>query len=508
MTDSPARKSSRPSAHLSKSRFMAGLQCPLRLYNDVYRRDLATPYSDTQLAIFDRGTAIGELAQQRYPGGALVGFKPWERAPAIAATRKLLDDPEVPAIYEAALEHQGVFVRVDVLVRNGEGWELVEVKASTRAEKEAFQLDAAIQYWVANGAGLRIDRAGVLVLDRDYVYPGGEFDLQALFRLGDATEFCLEMAGQIDGQVAEFHRMLASDSPPDIPVGEHCFSPYECPYYAECTRGLKFPADPIDQLYRLDARRREALGELGVDSIGDIPADFDLTASQARIRQAVISGQPWQSPELGRALADAQWPLHHLDFEAWQPALPPYPGMRPFQAMPFQFSLHREQADGSLEHREYLHTENSDPRRALAEALLEAMDAAGSIVVYSSYERTMINTLARDLPDLREPLLVLTDRLWDLLPVVRNHYYHPDFRGSYSIKSVLPALVPEAGWTDLDIADGQAAAMAYEQALASNDPAFRETTFNNLKAYCRQDTLAMVELLQALRSVADNPKPH
>lgn len=480
---------------------MAGLQCPLRLYNDVYRRDLATPWSDTQQAIFDRGTAIGELAQQRYPGGVLVGFKPWERAPAIAATRKLLDDPAVPAIYEAAIEHRGVFVRVDVLVRNGDGWDLVEVKASTQAEKEVFQLDAAIQYWVLTGAGLTVHRAGVLVLNRDYVYPGGEYDLSALFRLGDATEFCREMHGQIDQQVDEFHRLLAGENPPEIGVGDHCFSPYECPYYGHCSEGMAFPRNPIDHLYRLNGRRREALQDQGVESIDDIPADFELTVIQERIRQAVVSGQPWQSPDLARALAEARWPLHHLDFEAWQPALPPYPGMRPFQAIPFQFSLHVEQADGPLVHHEYLHEESSDPRRPLAEALLEAVGETGSIVVYSSYERTMLNALARDLPDLADPLLALADRLWDLLPVVRNHYYHPDFQGSFSIKRVLPALVPDAGWGELEIADGQAAALAYEQALASNNAVYRDSTFENLKAYCQQDTLAMVGLLGALRGL-------
>lgn len=499
MSDSGNRGREKAAPHLSKSRFMAGRQCVLRLYNDVYRRELAAPYSDAQLAIFERGTKIGELAQQRWPGGVLVGFKPWERARAIAATKRLLDDPEVSAIYEAAFEHQGVFVRVDVLVRNDFGWDMVEVKGSTQAEKELFRQDVAIQHWVLTGAGLEVRRAGVLVLNRDYVYPGGDYDLQALFRLGDATEFCHDMAAELAMQVAEFHRMLAAGQPPEVAVGDHCFSPYECPYYAHCTQGMEFPDNPIDDLYRLNGRRREALQAMGVETIADIPGNFELTAVQERIRQAVISGQPWQSPELGRVLGEPEWPLHHLDFEAWQSALPPYPGMRPFDALPFQFSLHVEERDGSLRHHEYLHEENSDPRRRLAEALLDAMGDIGSIVVYSSYERTVLHALARNLPDLSERLLALADRLWDLLPVVRSHYYHPDFRGSFSIKSVLPALVPDAGWQALDISDGQAAALAYEQALASGDTRVRERTFGALRDYCRQDTLAMVQLLRALR---------
>jgi len=481
---------------------MAGLQCTLKLYNDVYRRELATPWSDTQLAIFERGTAIGELACQRYPGGQLVGFKPWERAEALAETDRLMSDRSVPAIYEAAIEHQGVFVRVDILVRNGDGWDLVEVKASTTPDKEAFLEDVAIQHWVLTGAGLKVRRAGVLVLNREYVYPGGDYDLDELFVFGDATEYCLAEHERIGQQVAEFHGVLASEQPPGIPIGDHCFAPYDCPYYASCTAGMSFPDHPISELYRLTGKRRDRLVDMGIETIEEIPESFELTATQERMRQAVLEGRPWQSSRLGHELDEAAGPLHFLDFEAWMPALPPYPGMSPFQATPFQFSVHVESADGGLVHREYLHEENSDPRRPLAEALLEAMGDAGSIVVYSSYERTMINALAAALPDLEHDLRALNERLWDLLPVIRNHYYHPQFHGSFSIKKVLPVLVPGQDWSELEISEGQAAALAYEQALSERDSKARERIFEALRAYCAQDTHAMVGLMEKLRELA------
>lgn len=487
---------------LSKSRFIAGMQCPLRLWNDIYRRDLATPFSETQQAIFDRGTAIGELAQERYPGGVLVGFKPWEREEAIAETNRLLADPTVPAIYEAALEHQGVFVRVDVLSRNGEGWDLVEVKASTRPEKEVFQRDAAIQYWVATGAGLTIHQAGILVLNREYVFPGGAYDLDQLFYFGDATEFCQEQVAATGETVNEFHRLLAAERPPDIPVGGHCFTPYECPYYGACSEGIETPEHPISELYRLNGVRRERLEALGIEAIPEIPDGFELTPLQERIRQTVLSGEPWISRRLNDALAEPDLPLFYLDFEAWQPALPPYPGMRPFQAIPFQFSAHIEAADGELTHREYLHQEATDPRRALAERLLETLGTHGSIVVYSGYERRMIGELAEHLTDLRDPLLALNARLWDLLAIIRDHYYHPDFRGSFSIKSVLPALIDGEHWSGLSISDGMAAAIAYETTLFDKSSAQREQVFTDLREYCALDTRAMVELMRELRKRA------
>ena len=496
MNTNQPRRAATPA--LSKTRFIAGLQCHLRLWNDVHRRDLATPWADTQQAIFDRGTRIGELAQRRYPGGELVGFKPWERAPAIEATRRLMADESVPAIYEAAIEHQGVYARVDVLVRSGDAWDLVEVKASTRPEKDVFRQDVAVQHWIARGAGLSIASAGVLVLNREYLYPGGEYDLQQLFAFGDATEFCTEAMPAIEANVGEFQRMLSQDQPPDITVGDHCFSPYECPYYAHCSAGLPQPDYPVDSLHRLRAPQREELDRRGIEEIAEIPEDFALNGLQSRMRRAVIDGRPWISDQLGQALGDARRPLYFLDFEAFQPALPQYPGTRPFEAIPFLYSVHRQHPDGTLTHRDYLHRDKTDPRPAIARKLIDDLGKSGSIVVYSDYERRMLNDLVRACPQHADALQNLIDRLWDLLPVVRNHYYHPELHGSFSIKVVLPVLDPQSGWSELDIADGMAAAIAYEGAVSSSEKEQQATVFENLKAYCAQDTLAMVRLYAAL----------
>ncbi|NKI35156.1 DUF2779 domain-containing protein [Wenzhouxiangella sp. XN79A] len=490
------------SARLSKTRFIAGRQCELRLWNDIHRRELATPWGETQQAVFDRGTRVGELACQRYPGGTLVGYKPWEREPAIAETQRLMQDPSVPAIYEAAFEHHGLYVRVDVLARNGSGWDLIEVKASTRPEKEVFQQDVAVQYWTLTGAGLDIVNAGVLVLNRDYLYEGGDYDLRQLFRFGDATEHCIEVQGAIEADVQRFQAMLGADQPPDIAVGDHCFTPYECPYYAHCCAGLPELDHPVSSLYRLRASQREALDALGVEEIADIPSDFDLNAVQARMRQAVIEGTPWISPRLHDELRTLTPPAYFLDFEAFMPALPPYPGTRPFQSLPFLYWIHKQAPDGSLEHLDYLHEEPTDPRRAIAERLIEDLGDHGSIVVYSAYERRMINDLIEACPDRAERLEAIRERLWDLLPIVRNNFYHPDFQGSYSIKAVLPVVDPDSGWAELEIADGMAAAMAYENALEITGAEQRDEVFAELKAYCEQDTEAMVRLHHALLQIS------
>lgn len=486
-------------ARLSKSRFLAGCQCPLRLWNDLNRRELARPWTPVEQALFERGTEVGELARARWPGGTLVGFKPWERAEAVAETRRLIDDPAVPAIYEAAIEHEGVLVRADVLARNGDSWDLVEVKSATRPDKEVYLNDVAIQHWVLDGAGLDVHRAGLLTLNRDYVWLGGDYDLDALFVFNDFTIDTRAMFSDIATRVAELRAVAAAPEPPRIGIGPHCFDPYDCPYYGACSADTVFPDNPIDELHRLHPNRRALLEAEGIVEIRDIPEEFDLSPIQRRIREAVRTGRPWRSPDLARALEAVERPLHYLDFEACGPAVPRYPGTRPYDTIPFQFSLHIEQSDGALEHREYLHTEQSDPRRPLAEALLGAFGASGSIVVYSNYERRILNELAAALPDLSPQLTALISRLWDLLEVIRSHYYHPGFRGSFSIKDVHPALVPDAGWDGLEISDGIAAALCYEQAIATDDEQSRRKVFAHLVEYCRKDTLAMVELRAALK---------
>src|SRR6056297_2752591 len=307
----------------------------------------------------------------------------------------------------------------------------------------------------------------------------------------------------IEANVGEFQRMLSQDQPPDITVGDHCFSPYECPYYAHCSAGLPQPDYPVDSLHRLRAPQREELDRRGIEEIAEIPEDFALNGLQSRMRRAVIDGRPWISDQLGQALGDARRPLYFLDFEAFQPALPQYPGTRPFEAIPFLYSVHQQDDEGKLTHRDYLHADKTDPRPAIARKLIEDLGDSGSIVVYSGYERRMLNDLVRACPEHAAALQNLIDRLWDLLPVVRNHYYDPEFHGSFSIKAVLPVLNEEMGWSDLEIADGMAAAMAYENALQLEDESVRAETFSQLKAYCCQDTLAMMQLYEALNEIAE-----
>lgn len=484
---------------LSKTRFLSGCQCPLKLWFDVHRPRLAVPPDEGLQAVFERGRQVGELARRRWPGGTTAGGSPGRLQAGLERTRELMADPGVPAIYEAAVAHRGVMTRVDVLARAAGGaWDLVEVKSATRV-KEPFDLDVAVQYWILRGAGLDVRRVGLLLLNRDYVYPGGELDLDELFRFEDLTEFAEARRPAIGHRVDEFLEVVAGEEPPDIDIGDHCFTPYECPYYAHCSRDVVLPGHPIDILPHLRGRRRQGLVDRGIEDVNDIPDDYALTEAQARVRECVVTGRPWISEGLGRALENLDWPLHALDFEAAGFAIPRFAGTRPYDALPFQFSCHTRHAPGATpSHAEFLAEDGSDPREPLARALLDAVGREGSILVYSGYESRIIGDLAGWLPHLADELEALRPRLVDLLKILESHYCHPEFRGSWSIKAVLPVLVPGMSYEEMAISDGQAAAREWMRMIDGGDWVRRQETVQALREYCRQDSLAMLMLRDAL----------
>ena len=277
---------------LSKSRYLSGMQCHLRLWYETHRPDLESEPDDVLQAVFDTGHEVGRTACRLYPGGHAVSHDHRHIPEALDETRSVVEAGSAPAIFEAAFEHEGVLVRADVIERLPKGgWRLVEVKSSTRL-KDVFVLDAAVQLWVLKGAGLDVSDAGVLTLDRDYVYDGVTLDLDALFKLRPVYDEAHEFLDSVAAQVPELKGMLSRSAAPDIAPGDHCFEPYECPYYAHCTQDAVLPDHGIDELPRLSAGRREQLEAAGIEEILDIPEDFPLTGLQSIVRQTIREGRP------------------------------------------------------------------------------------------------------------------------------------------------------------------------------------------------------------------------
>lgn len=478
---------------LTKSKYLAGLQCPKRLYLAVHRPELATPPDAAARAVLGRGTEVGLLARRLWPGGVAVEPHPGRPEAALARTAALLADPAVPAIFEGALASDGALVRVDILERmpDGRGWRLTEVKASSRV-KEVHLDDIALQAHVVEGAGVPLAGVRLLYVNRDYVFDGRALDLNRYFVGRDVTGDVAPRRARAAEDLAAMREVLEAPAPPPVEPGAHCRTPYPCPFWDHCTRHK-----PPRWIFRLPGAGRvaEKLAAEGATTIDEIPARAKLSPLQRRVRDRV----EWLGPGLAAALKQVRPPVHHLDFETVAPAVPRWPGTRPFQAIPVQWSDHIEAADGSLRREEYLCTEPKDPREEFAATLLDALGGEGTICVYSSYERLVLAGLAEAIPRLKPGLDRVIARLWDLYEVIRENYYHPAFEGALSIKAVLPSLVPGLDYGDLAVGDGATAARLYERMVfEETDWVAKDEIRRALLDYCRRDALGLLELRKAL----------
>lgn len=481
---------------LSKSRYQSGLQCPKRLWLECYRRELADPIDEAKQAIFDQGHRVGELARGRFAGGDLVAEDYTQSEAALRTTADLLASG-ARCLYEAALTYDDVLVRPDILLRGGDGrYDLIEVKSTSRVKPEHVT-DAGVQTYVAEGAGLPVARTYVMHLNTDYVYQGGAYDLHELFSLADVTAEVRDYLPAVPDRLGKMKAMLAGDCP-ECMIGMHCSAPYDCGFIGHCQSFL--PDFPVTEIPRIKAEVLDQLLAAGIYGIHDVPLDHQgLSPAQRTVCHIIQSGEPRFGSGLADALASLKYPIRFLDFETYMPALPLFPGTRPYQTLPAQWSCHTLHADGTLEHADFLHRDRSDPRLPFATSLLAALDGEGPIVVYSSYENTRLSALAQELPDLSAAIDSIKCRLVDLEKVIKAHVQHPDFHGHTSLKFVLPALVNNLSYDGLAIQNGGVAALRYEAAILGGLPEReREEIFADLRAYCAIDTLGLVRVVEEL----------
>jgi len=482
---------------LSKSRCIAGRQCHKQLWWRAHEPQAPELVPDTDLQnVFDTGTHVGELARGYVPGGVLIDLPHTDYRGKVAATQRAIESG-TPAIYEASFNANRVFVAVDILAREPRGWRVIEVK-STTSLKEQHLPDAAIQVHVLRQTGLPVTGAEVMVLNRACTYP----DLSDLFTRHDVTAEVEAMQGAISAEVQSQLSMLAG-SLPEVPIGPHCAEPYDCPFAGRCWPVL--PPHHVSTLYGAK-RRTQALEAQGYVTIHDLPDGLGLGVLADRQRRAVQAGSMIVEGDLAKALRAFQSPLAFLDFETVQFAIPIWDGCHPFDQIPAQFSCHRERPDDGLDHIEWVPDAPGDPRAEIASRIVDACAGARTVVAYNAgFEKGCLETLAIALPDHAVALRDIILRLADPLPVIREHVYHPDFSGSFSLKSVLPALVPDLGYDDLAIAEGGSASRELMRLVvgdATLQPAERARKRDGLLRYCERDTLAMVRVLSRLRELA------
>ncbi len=484
-----------PRHTLSKSRFVAGVQCHKLLWWTVHEPDAVELQPDTVLQdLFDQGRQVGEIARTLWPGGVLIDSPHYQRAERVAATRTALD-AGAPAIFEASFVADDTYVAIDVLEKRGDGYRITEVKSST-SQKDEHIPDVAVQAYVTAACGVYVASADVMHLNKDFRHP----DAGELFARTDVAQAVAAFAPTVPDELARQQAMLAGPLP-DVPIGLHCFEPRECPFMSRCWPDAP---DHIRHLSGVGPKKTAAYLERGIHSIRDLPRAEKLNFTQQRQLKAMAANKLVVEPTLGRELAPFTGRLGFLDFETIMRAVPVWPGMAPWQQAAAQFSYHERQPDGTYIHAEHLAEGPEDARPRLAEAMVRATARADRVVMYTPFEKSRIRDLQKAVPELAGELAALEAKLLDLHPVVKNCVYHPDFRGSFSLKYILTPLVPELTYNDLVIVDGRVASVEIARLLFVADKipaAERDRVRQDLLDYCKRDTWAMVRLLETLRGL-------
>lgn len=445
---------------LSKSKFTRGCNCPKSLWLYVNKKTEQVIPEATQ-TIFARGSNAGELAQNFFPGGVLAVLEDYPGYASAKRTQELIKQG-VETIYEATFIYDDTLVAVDILHKQNGRWQLYEVKSTNSVKPEHIK-DVAVQYYVVKGSGLTLEDAFLMHFNRDYVRRG-EINVKELFLPESIINQVLKEQDEIKTKIPELLNIIKGKEP-DIAMGEQCEKPYSCDFCDYCCK-----LHPV---------------------VEEEPVELSSTPEVMK-------------KELQQFMDGLRYPLYYLDFETIMPGVPLFNESRPYQQIPFQYSLHhQDKKGGTLIHDAYLAPDDIsiDPRLALIEQLIEQTRDAKTILVYHiAFERTRLTEMQRDFPQYQVELQRIIDRLDDLIIPFKRHYYRTEtMNGSSSIKQVLPALCPEFSYDTLEIGDGITASNAFLDLYYTNDEELKTQTRANLLAYCHLDTLAMVKILEVIQ---------
>ena len=482
-------------SYLSKSGIISAWQCPKKLHLEKHHSELAviTPQMES---MFAGGHQVGAIAQQLYGTDDSVEVA-FNFKTMVAETQQLIEGGADFPIFEATFRYENVLVRVDVLIPDGDAWRIIEVKASTSV-KDYHVLDCAIQDWVLRHAGINVTSISLAHINNQFVYTGGG-DYEGLIKENDLTDEVRTLEPRVVELIDKARKVVTSPMP-DIDVGAQCNKPYDCQFQSYC-----WPTEtryPITGLGGSKAKLGNYVA-LGARDILDVDVNSITADTQRRIYRVTCKGEPEILDGARQALEALPYPRYYLDFETIGPGVPIWPGTRPYATIPVQWSCHIEDGPeegnhGELRHAEFLNTSGEPPMRELAESLVECLGDSGPVLMYTSYEQKVLEGLIGLFPDLADPLQEIINRLWDLHPIVKQNYYHPDMLGSWSIKAVLPTINPKMDYSKLEgIHEGTGASDGFIEAINPETDMVRKLELEEqLLRYCKFDTEAMVEIVR------------
>ena len=484
---------------LSKSGYLAGLQCHKLLWVKAKDKARFPKIGEFKQSIFDNGHVVGQLAKKLFPEGIELSDENFSEN--LKLTKENLDKKR--PLFVAGFMVDELYSRADILSPNDDGsWDIYEVKSSTKV-KEINLHDVSFQKYVYELAGLNIRKCFLVHINNKYIKQG-ELDVQGFFHISDVSHDIEPYFENIESRVLQMLSIMMGDEP-NVEIGEHCSSPYSCDLEPNCWKFIK--EGSVFDLYRGGSRSFD-LFENGIVALKDIPDYYRLSEIQMIQRDVAIKEETYVNKEgIKNFLNKLQYPIYYLDFETINPVIPKFDGMKPYQRIPFQFSLHIQKSIGSeLEHVSFLHKNRDDSRKSFMQALKDNLGEVGTILVYNqSFEIGVMRESSYAFYEFKDWFAEIQPRILDLLVPFKNFdYYNAKQKGSCSIKAVLPVF-SDLNYKDLEIGNGAIANLLYEKATFSdmNDTA-KKKIYDDLEVYCHQDTLAEVKIIDGLYKITEN----
>lgn len=498
------------SFNFSKSKYCGLWQCPKIAWLRKYKPDEIT-VDGSVIARMEAGNVVGDLAMGLF--GDFVEVTAYDDEKIDLS--KMIENTKVemakgtPVICEASFDYNGLYCAVDILKKDGNGWAIYEVKSSTHEDKQVYATDVAYQKYVLENCGVNVTGTYLICINNEYVFDG-TLDIHQLFKITDISEGVFFESANIKTNLNVAELILKSTDEPPIDLSTACNNPYRCSFWKYCAKEIPTPS--VFDLYRMSFSKKIDYYKKGKIRYEDLINEPKIT-NDKQLRQMSFylkeQGTYIDKAGIGAFLDTLSYPIYFLDFETVQPVIPEYIGTKPYAQIPFQYSLHYiEKKDGELKHKEFLAESGTDPRRALAERLCEDIPMNVCVTAYNkAFECTRIKELAETFPDLAEHLLNIKDNIKDLLePFQSGYYYNKSMGGSFSIKSVLPAIFPDdpaLNYKNLEQIHNGGEAMSIFPKIKDMPKEEQESTRHNLLKYCELDTYAMVRVWEELRRVVE-----
>lgn len=484
--------------NLSKSKYCNGLQCKKMLW--LYKNKPEEKKEVNNQSVFDNGNDVHEVARKLLGEDINIPFNE-DLTQMIKDTEEVMKQEKV-IIAEASFSYENNFCSVDILKKEGNTYEIYEVKSSTEL-KDVYVDDVSYQYFVLTSLGLKVEKCYVAILNNRYVRKG-KLDLNQLFKKIDVTDEVVSKQAQVKQMIKDMNKYMEQKKEPQDDIGIHCFKPYKCPFFKYCTRHL--PERNIFEINEINVNEKLKLYVEGIVSLEDLLKEDISNEAKQHIEYELYDKEDYiDKKSIKEFLNTLSEPLYFLDFETFALPIPKYDGTRPYQQVPFQYSLHYIE-EGKLYHKEFLAESGVDPRKLIAESLVRDIPKNVPVLAYyMSFEKGRIKELAETFPDLKDHLMSIHNNIKDLIVPFKNRsYYAKGMHGSASIKYVLPAMFPNdesLNYKNLELVHNGDEAMNIYAKLGEYPKEEQEYIRERLLKYCELDTYAMVKIYEKLKQI-------